>query len=178
MGERRRYYRQGLRTKEPTALICKRHRKTIFRKSRSIKKYDIQRAFSSCTANPPDLNLPAKRHRSSTLDLTVLATGALVAKKKVKMNVADTTGNDEELDGFRDLCKHADGFHSPLWLLKNLSALFKILLLAAPLQIQIQPGAQFHGRLFEESEKQFRIHRYLLRCELTHARGRQFRFTA
>jgi len=69
--------------------------------------------------------------------------------KKVKMNIADTTGNDEELDGF--VTSVNTGMASFTFVAAdNLSALPNTVV-GSPMQIQIQPGAQFTVD-FEESE--------------------------
>ncbi len=112
-----------------------------------VDKNTIFKGFSSCTANPPDLTC-LQNGQIVDVDLTVLATGALVAKK-VKMNVADTTGNDEELDGFVTSVNTQMASFT-LVAAENLSALSNTVI-GSPMQIQIQPGAQFTVD-FEESE--------------------------
>ncbi len=105
------------------------------------------KGFSSCKANPPDLTC-LQNGQIVDVDLTVLATGALVAKK-VKMEVADTTGNDEELDGFvTSVNSQTASF--VFVTADNLSALSNTVV-GSPMQVQIQPGAQFTVD-FEESE--------------------------
>ena len=112
-----------------------------------VDKNTIFKGFSSCTANPPDLTC-LQNGQIVDVDLTVLATGALVAKR-VKMNVADTTGNDEELDGFvTSVNSQTSSFIFVA--ADNLSALSNTMV-GSPMQVQIQPGAQFTVD-FEESE--------------------------
>ena len=112
-----------------------------------VDKNTVFKGFSSCTANPPDLTC-LQNGQIVDVDLTVLATGALVAKK-VKLGGDEANVNDEELDGFVTSVNSQSGSFAFV-VADNLSFLSNSVL-GSPMQVQIQSGAQF-GVDLEESE--------------------------
>ena len=112
-----------------------------------VDKNTVFKGFSSCTANPQDMTC-LQNGQIVDVDLTILATGALMAKK-VKLAGDEANVNDEELDGFVTSVNSQTGSFT-LVVSDNLSALSSSVL-GSPLQVQIQSGAQF-GVDLEESE--------------------------
>jgi hypothetical protein len=112
-----------------------------------IDKHTVFKGFMSCSANPLDFTC-VQNGQIVDVDVTVLATGALVAKK-VKLEGSDANVNDEELDGFVTSVNSPTGTFAFV-VADNLSSLSESVL-GSPLQVQIQSGAQFTVDL-EESE--------------------------
>jgi hypothetical protein len=107
----------------------------------------VFKGFTACSANPLDFTC-MKNGQIVDVDVTVLATGALVAKK-VKLEGSDTNVNEEELDGFVTSVNSQTGTFAFV-VADNWSALSNSIL-GSPMQVQIQSGAQFTVDL-EESE--------------------------
>ncbi|HVS87092.1 MAG TPA: hypothetical protein VHF01_02595 [Candidatus Acidoferrum sp.] len=112
-----------------------------------VDKNTVFKGFTSCPASPPDLTC-LQNGQIVDVDVTVLATGALVARK-VKLEGDETNVNDEELDGFVTSVNAQTGTFA-IVVADNLSALSNSVL-GSPMQVQIQSGAQFTVDL-EESE--------------------------
>jgi hypothetical protein len=112
-----------------------------------VDKNTVFKGFTSCSANPLDFAC-VQNGQIVDVDVTVLATGALVAKK-VKLEGSDANVNDEELDGFVTSVNSPTGTFAFV-VADNLSSLSKSVL-GSPLQVQIQSGAKFSVDL-EESE--------------------------
>jgi hypothetical protein len=112
-----------------------------------VDKNTVIKGFTTCSANPPDFTC-VKNGQIVDVDVTVLSTGALVARK-VKLEGDEANVNDEELDGFLTSVNPQAGSFGFV-VSDNLSALSNSVL-GSPLQVQIQSGAQFTVDL-EESE--------------------------
>jgi hypothetical protein len=107
----------------------------------------VFKGFTACSANPLDFTC-VKDGQIVDVDVMVLATGALVARK-VKLEGEEVNINDEELDGFVTSANSQTG--SFIFVVAdNLSAMSNSVL-GSPLQVQIQSGAKFSVDL-EESE--------------------------
>jgi hypothetical protein len=112
-----------------------------------VDKNTAFKGFMSCSANPLDFTC-VQNSQIVDVDVTVLATGALVGKK-VKLEGSDANVNDEELDGFVTSVNSQAGTLAFV-VADNLSSLSKSVL-GSPMQVQIQSGAKFSVDL-EESE--------------------------
>ncbi|MHB8504057.1 MAG: DUF5666 domain-containing protein [Candidatus Acidiferrales bacterium] len=112
-----------------------------------VDKNTAFKGFSFCMANPPDLTC-LQNGQIVNVDLTVLATGVLVAKE-VKLEGDETNINDEEIDGFITSVNYQTGAFTFV-VDDNLSTLPNTVL-GSPLQVQIQAGTKFAVD-FEESE--------------------------
>jgi len=112
-----------------------------------VDKNTVFKGFTSCSANPLDFTC-VQNGQIVDVDVTVLATGALVAKK-VKLEGSDVSLNDEELGGFVTSVNSQTGTFAFV-VAENLSSLSKSVL-GSPMQVQIQSGAKFSVDL-EESE--------------------------
>jgi hypothetical protein len=107
----------------------------------------VFKGFTACSANPLDFTC-VKNGQIVDVDVTVLSTGALVARK-LKLEGDEANVNDEELDGFVTSVNAQTGSFGFV-VSDNLSALSNSVL-GSPLQVQIQTGTQFTVD-FEESE--------------------------
>jgi hypothetical protein len=112
-----------------------------------VDKNTVFKGFTSCPASPLDFTC-VQNGQIVDVDVTVLATGALVAKK-VKLEGSDANFSDEELDGFVTSVNSQTGTFAFV-VAENLSSLSKSVL-GSPMQVQIQSGAKFSVDL-EESE--------------------------
>jgi hypothetical protein len=112
-----------------------------------VDKNTVFKGFTSCSANPLDFTC-VQNGQIVDVDVTVLATGGLVARK-VKLEGSDGNFDDEELDGFITSVNLQTGTFAFV-VAENLSSLSKSVL-GSPMQVQIQSGAKFTVDL-EESE--------------------------
>jgi len=112
-----------------------------------IDKNTVFKGFTVCSANPLDFTC-VKNGQIVDVDITVLATGALVARK-VKLEGDEANVNDEELDGFVTFVNSQAGSFTFV-VGDNLSAMSNSIL-GSPLHVQIQSGANFSIDV-EESE--------------------------
>jgi hypothetical protein len=112
-----------------------------------VDKNTVFKGFTSCSANPLDFTC-VQNGQIVDVDVTVLATGGLVARK-VKLEGSDGNFDDEELDGFITSVNLQTRTFAFV-VAENLSSLSKSVL-GSPMQVQIQSGAKFTVDL-EESE--------------------------
>src|SRR6195256_3474110 len=112
-----------------------------------VDKNTVFKGLTACSANPLDFTC-VKNGQIVDVDVMVLATGALIARK-VKLEGDEANVNDEELDGFVTSVNSQTGSFTFV-VADNLSAMSNTVL-GSPLQVQIQSGAKFSVDL-EESE--------------------------
>jgi uncharacterized protein DUF5666 len=112
-----------------------------------VDKNTVFKGFTACSANPLDFTC-VMNGQIVDVDVTVLATGALVARK-VKLEGDEANVNDEELDGFVTSVNAQTGLFA--FVVSDNSSALSNTVLGSPMQVQIQSGAQFTVDL-EESE--------------------------
>jgi hypothetical protein len=112
-----------------------------------VDKNTVFKGFTTCSVNPLDFTC-VKNGQIVDVDVMVLATGAMVARK-VKLEGDEANVNDEELNGFVTSVNAQAGSFAFV-ASDNLSSLSNSVL-GSPVKVQIQSGAQFTVDL-EESE--------------------------
>jgi len=112
-----------------------------------IDKNTVFEGFTVCSTNPVDFTC-VMNGQIVDVDMTVLATGVLVARK-VKLEGDEANVNDEELDGLVTFVNSQTGSFTFV-VADNLSAMSNSIL-GSLLQVQIQSGANFSVDV-EESE--------------------------